>query len=210
MKRGGKEGINARISFFDIVVNPIGNVIVLPNLNACNEGFEIGTFDLTQIEALANLAPDQSITGYYFNPQDAQLEVNAISDPFSFVNTVANEVIYIRIDGDNALDCYELAQFMLVIENCPPFVPQGFSPNGDGINDTFEISGLKNIFNYDLLIYSRLGNLIYKGDTNVDFWDGTPNQGLGGMQAPTGVYYWVLYLNDADFKDMTGWVYLNR
>lgn len=198
------------VSFFDLVVSPIGNAIVLPNLSTCNEGFGIGTFDLTQVEEMVNLEPNQSITGYYLNPQDAQQQINAISDPFSFTSTMENEIIYIRIEGDDILECYELAQFMLEIQNCPPFVPQGFSPNGDGINDTFEISGLKNIFNYNLLIYSRLGNLIYKGDTNVDFWDGTPNQGLGGTQAPTGVYYWVLYLNDADFKDMTGWVYLNR
>ncbi len=198
------------VSFFDIIVNPIGNIIILPNLTACNEGFGIGSFDLTQIEEIANLAPDQSITGYYLNPQDAQQQINAISDPFSFTNTMENEIIYIRIDGDDILECYELAQFMLEIENCPPFVPQGFSPNSDTINDTFEITGLKNVFDYELLIYSRFGNLIYKGDNDVDFWDGTPNQGIGGTQAPSGVYYWVLYLNDSNFNDMTGWVYLNR
>ncbi len=198
------------VNFFDVIVSPIGSVIALPNLIACNEGFGIGTFDLTQIEDIANLGPYQFITGYYLNPQDAQQQVNAISDPFSYTNTMENEIIYIRIEDDDILDCYELAQFVLEIENCPPFVPQGFSPNGDAINDTFEITGLKNVFDYDLLIYSRLGNLIYKGDNNVDFWDGIPNQGLGGTQAPTGVYYWVLYLNDSNFKDMTGWVYLNR
>lgn len=199
------------VGFFDLVVNPIENVITLPNLIACNAGFGMGIFDLTEIEAQANLDFGQSITGYYLSPEDAQFEINGISDPFAFSSTQEDQVIYIRLDGDDALDCYELAQFQLEVENCPPFVPQGFSPNQDGLNDTFRISGLKNVFeNYELLIYSRLGNLVYQGDNDVDFWDGIPNRGIGGTEVPTGVYYWVLFLNDSQNEDMTGWVYLNR
>jgi gliding motility-associated-like protein len=199
------------VGFFDLVVNPIGNVITLPNLIACNAGFGMGIFDLTEIEAQANLDFGQSITGYYLSPEDAQFEINGISDPFAFLSTQEDQVIYIRLDGDDALDCYELAQFQLEVENCPPFVPQGFSPNQDGLNDTFRISGLKNVFeNYELLIYSRLGNLVYQGDNDLDFWDGIPNRGIGGTEVPTGVYYWVLFLNDSQNEDMTGWVYLNR
>ena len=165
------------VGFFDILVNPIGNVMTLPNLIACNEGFEIGIFDLTQIEILTDLGSGQAITGYYLTPGDAQLEINEIIDPFAFTSTGLNQVIYIRIDGDNDLDCYELAQIQLEVENCPPFVPQGFSPNNDGLNDTFRITRLKDVFqNYELLIYSRLGNLVYQGDNDVDFWNGIPNR----------------------------------
>ena len=89
-------------------------------------------------------------------------------------------------------------------------MPEGFSPNEDGLNDVFEISNLKDVFDYELIIYSRLGNLIYKGDNEVPFWDGTPNQGIGGSEAPTGVYFWVLKLRDPNIEDMVGWVYLNR
>lgn len=198
------------ISFFDLTVNPIGEALQFAPLVACNEGFEIGTFDLTTTSELS-IIPSELITGFYLSLQDAEIQQNAISDPFAFQNTANPQTVYVRIEGDDILDCFEIAQLDLVIENCPPFVPEGFSPNVDGINDTFEISGLKNVFeNYKLLIYSRLGNLIYEGDNEIDFWDGMPNQGIGGRVAPTGVYYWVLTLNDPEISDRVGWVYLNR
>lgn len=198
------------IGFFDLIVLPVGEVVIFDSLLACNEGFEIGTFDLTANTDLITI-PDNLITGYYTTLNDAELEINAIADPVAFQNTTNPQTIYVRIEGDDALSCFEIGQFSLGIENCPPFVPEGFSPNSDGINDTFEISGLKDVFeNYELFIYSRLGNLIYEGDNDVDFWDGIPNQGIGGTIAPTGVYYWVLQLNDSEINDQVGWVYLNR
>lgn len=198
------------VGFFDLIVNPIGDLIELDPLLACNEGFEIGTFDLTLVSEL-NAIPLDMISGFYTSLTDAEQEINAISDPFAFQNSTNPQTLFIRIEGDDILDCFQIAQINLAIENCPPFVPEGFSPNADGINDIFEISGLKNVFeNYELLIYSRLGNLIYQGDNDVDFWDGVPNRGIGGSLAPTGVYYWVLTLNDPQFTDRVGWVYLNR
>ena len=70
---------------------------------------------------------------------------------------------------------------------------------------------MKGVFeDYQLYIYSRLGNLIYEGDNGIPFWDGVPNRGVGGTLAPTGVYYWVLKLNDQAASNDAGWVYLNR
>ena len=198
------------IGFFDLIINPVADVVTLPSLLACNEGFDIGTFDLTEVGE-DTASTNEAIIGYYTNLDDAQALINPISDPTVFQNTTNPQTIYVRIQGDDILDCFEIAQFSLEIENCPPFVPDGFSPNEDGINDTFEISRLKDVFeDYQLLIYSRLGNLIYEGDNDIPFWDGTPNQGIGGTEAPTGVYYWVLQLNDSQFNDRVGWVYLNR
>lgn len=198
------------LGFFELVVNPIPEVLLLDPLLACNEGFEVGTYDLFEAIELANI-PLENVTGFYITLDDAQSLTNAISTPEAFENTSNLQTVYVRIEGDNMLDCYQIAQLELLIENCPPFVPEGFSPNGDGINDTFEISGLKDVFlEYQLLIYSRLGNLIYHGDNSIAFWDGVPNQGIGGTLAPTGVYYWVLQLNDTENSDQIGWVYLNR
>lgn len=199
------------IASFLIEVTPINDILSLPALVACNEGFEIATFDLTAVEDGISLEEGEEVTGYYTNEIDAFNEENAISDPFEYVSLSNPQTIFVRTDDTLDINCYELSQFQLMTENCPPFVPEGFSPSGDGINDTFEISGLKDIFtDYQLHIYSRLGNLVYEGDNAVPFWDGTPNAGLGGTENPTGVYYWVLYLNDPNVSDMTGWVYLNR
>jgi len=98
-------------------------------------------------------------------------------------------------------------------ENCKPFIPQGFSPNDDTINDEFEISGLLNVFDdFTLKLYSRKGNLIYEGGNDDGFWSGIPNTGLlyREVLVPTGVYYYVLSLNDPEYPEpFLGFVYVN-
>ncbi|MEP0266661.1 gliding motility-associated C-terminal domain-containing protein [Dokdonia sp.] len=199
------------LAIFDIEVLTIDPPQVVPEILMCNEGNEMAIFDLSITEENIVLLDDESITGYYLNGDDAFNEVNEITDPFVYTNLTNPQTIFIRID--NTIDttvCYNIALLDIRVENCPPFVPDGFSPNNDDINDTFEITGIKDIFNYELSIYSRLGNLIYKGDNETPFWDGMPNEGIGGNEAPTGVYFWVLKLRDSNFDDMVGWVYLNR
>ena len=100
--------------------------------------------------------------------------------------------------------------FELLVENCPPYIPQVFTPNYDGFNDWFNIQGLYDIFErHQLLIYNRWGTLIFKGN-NDNRWDGTANSGLTnkGNLVPVGTYYYVLHLNDANYKPITGFVYL--
>jgi gliding motility-associated-like protein len=52
------------------------------------------------------------------------------------------------------------------------FIPNVFSPNGDGIHDVFEIKGPR-LFNFTLLIYDRWGKLVYETNDQKDYWDGT-------------------------------------
>lgn len=198
------------IGSFMLIVSPIEPIANLPEIIVCNEGFEMAVFDLSENVDDINLAATQFVEGYYLTTIDALNQENEIIDPFTYTNVTNPETIYIRIDSPDPDACYELVQFTIGVENCPPFVPDGFSPNGDSVNDTFEITGIKDIFDYKLFIYSRLGNIIYEGDNGDPFWDGTPNKGLGGSELPTGTYFWVLKLNTTEFQDMTGWVYLNR
>lgn len=100
----------------------------------------------------------------------------------------------------------------MTTQNCPPTVPQVFTPNGDGYNDWFNIQGLYDIFeNHNLLIYNRYGTLIFEGD-NLKRWEGKANKGLNNLNKPlpTGTYFYILYLNDPDYDTLTGWVYLTK
>ena len=93
-------------------------------------------------------------------------------------------------------------------------IPDGFSPNFDGINDTFEIANLPILYpNFKIEIFNRYGNIVYKGDINTPNWDGTTNQGginLGNNILPTGVYFYILDFRDGVRKAVQGRVYLNR
>ena len=79
------------------------------------------------------------------------------------------------------------------------FIPQGFSPNGDGINDLFVIRGA-NGQTVSLEVYNRWGHMVYKNDDYQNDWDGKPNTGIAvGSDAngvPDGTYYYVINLSD--------------
>jgi len=76
------------------------------------------------------------------------------------------------------------------------FIPDAFSPNGDGINDIFEIKGLG--FNdYDFTIYNRWGELMYASPQPSPGgegarWDGT----CKNQPAPGGIYVYMISVTD--------------
>ena len=82
------------------------------------------------------------------------------------------------------------------------------------MNDTFYIKNIDIIYpNFELEIFNRYGNLVYKGNINTPNFDGKSTQStvLGNDILPTGVYYYVLYYNDATNKKPTqGRLYLSR
>jgi gliding motility-associated-like protein len=78
------------------------------------------------------------------------------------------------------------------------FIPEGFSPNRDGTNDTFVISnsGNKRI---NLEIYNRWGNIVYKNTDYKNDWAGQSNQGIRvGNDLPEGTYFYVIVLDGKD------------
>ena len=180
----------------------------LPNLLECDEGFNTAEFDLTvQYENIE--AEVENIT-FHLTQEDSESGVNEISIPEMHLNTENPQNIYVRITNDV---CFETALFSIDVENCPPFIPEGFSPNEDGANDDFNILGLRDIFeDFEILIYNRYGTLIFKGNNNIPNWDGSANKGINnkGKPVPVGTYFYILHLNDSAYKTMSGWVYLNK
>ncbi|GAB2974822.1 hypothetical protein GCM10027049_06510 [Mucilaginibacter puniceus] len=69
-------------------------------------------------------------------------------------------------------------------------IPNAFTPNGDGINDSWKIKGLIEGASVDVAIWDRYGSLVYK---NLKYfpWDGFYN----GNQLPSGTYYYTITNN---------------
>ncbi|GAA4107674.1 hypothetical protein GCM10022393_03180 [Aquimarina addita] len=98
-------------------------------------------------------------------------------------------------------------------------VYSGFSPNGDGINDTFTIGGLENFPNNTLRIYNRWGVLVFEEDgyqqSNSKPFDGISNARVTVGEKdglPEGTYYYTLEYENATgaFKSKAGYLYINR
>jgi len=67
------------------------------------------------------------------------------------------------------------------------FVPNAFTPNGDGLNDVFRITDYYNIV-IEFSIYNRWGDLIWSANSSNYSWDGTQNNKI----VQNGIYPWVI------------------
>ena len=92
-------------------------------------------------------------------------------------------------------------------------IPDGFSPNDDGMNDVYIIQNIDILFpNYSLEIYNRYGSKVYEGNISTDPFDGKSNQAqfLSKDILPTGVYYYIIEFNSDSRKPEQGRLYLSR
>lgn len=71
------------------------------------------------------------------------------------------------------------------------FVPEAFSPNGDGINDTFVVKGIF-LQNFRMRIFNRWGESVFQSDSAEGGWDGTIN----GQAATEGNYVYSIEVED--------------
>jgi gliding motility-associated-like protein len=79
------------------------------------------------------------------------------------------------------------------IKDCEVFIPEVFTPNGDGVNDVFELGRLPFQAVVKLQVYNRWGALVYGNDAYQNDWRGNNIEG-GGL--PAGTYPMVLQIND--------------
>ncbi|MGX5817247.1 T9SS type B sorting domain-containing protein [Chitinophaga lutea] len=86
----------------------------------------------------------------------------------------------------------------------PLFIPNAFTPNGDGKNDRFRIPGLERFADNELSIYNRWGNVVFEQKNYQQQWDG---QGLSG-----GTYVYLLKVRDfsGNWQVFKGYVTLIR
>lgn len=80
----------------------------------------------------------------------------------------------------------------MIVNVFPDIVfPNGFSPNGDGVNETWEIDFIQEFPDCVVEVYNRWGELLFRSVGYVEEWDGNYN----GQPLPVGTYYYVIELN---------------
>jgi gliding motility-associated-like protein len=183
-------------------------ITALDNIVGCKTVNDEAIYNLTTALIQIETSFDIETAVYYASLNDLYNNIGAILNPSEYLCSVENNIIYIQIETE---PCYEVFSIELIARDCEPEIPQGFSPNGDSYNDWFNIQGLYNVYlQHELLIYNRLGVLIFKGNNSLK-WEGKANKGSlkGNNLLPVGTYFYVLHLNSRNLKPKTGWVYLN-
>ncbi|MES2591170.1 MAG: PKD domain-containing protein [Bacteroidota bacterium] len=101
----------------------------------------------------------------------------------------------------NENDCYDTVSRQIIIgPEFTFFIPNFFSPNGDGVNDYFFGAGT-GIIKYDLWIFDRWGNRIFHGNELDDKWNGIVDSET--QVAQIDVYVWKAELTDVFNKRHT-------
>jgi gliding motility-associated-like protein len=152
--------------------------------------------------ALAHAGPDKTIIGGGSAILSGSIEGNYSSFNWSPITNLDNplvltptssppsEIQYILTALSNN-GCGVSTDTMYVKIYKDIYVPTAFSPNGDGINDTWNIPALEAYPDFELFIFNRYGELVFKNSRIKQAWDGS----FKGHALPTGAYAFLLKLN---------------
>ncbi len=139
------------------------------------------------------------------NPVDAQAIIADPSNPATLVTNLANgenRFVWTISNGPCPVETDEV-----IVDLFAFIIPNGFSPNGDGINDFFVISGVMDYPN-ELIIISRQGTQVFKVKNYQNDWDGKYSS---GDDVPDDTYYYILYYTkDGTRYQHSGWLIIKR
>jgi gliding motility-associated-like protein len=124
-------------------------------------------------------------------------------NPFVTLYNDANFFVEVK----NATGCADTAHvFVKVLDGPTYYIPNAFSPNGDGLNDVFRAipAGMANTQYFKVM--NRYGETVFETNQYLKGWDGT----YKGKKQPLGVYVWIVKGQDKDGKivEMKGTVML--
>jgi len=190
--------------------------------NAYTEFDEVTVFYAPPVEMLAGLTDDKfycigdvmkldgtvqnasSYTSITYEWKDTSGTVLSTNPVYDVPTSVLRDEVYtltVTVNG-SCVSSYDT--HITSFPNCR--IPEGISPNGDGLNDNFNLDYLATKDGIDILdIFDRRGVLVYAKDGYTHEFVGKNND---GKDLPAATYFYVIKLNNGEKK--TGWVYIVR
>ena len=206
----GVQVISGSITLSNGIVNPLGvrptaTIRVLPkpapqNLTLSNNSFEGSTI-------IFNIAIGRLIV---IDPVDAVHTLSlapTVADNRYF--TIINNVLYwnspdraegktsfiVRVtltdrDGNRIEKEFEIIRTRKTLQSIQ--IPNTFTPNGDGVNDTWGVAQMRFFQGASIQIFERSGQRLFLTQNPDTGWDGTRN----GTPLPAGTYYWIIQVKE--------------
>ncbi|GAB4446083.1 MAG: hypothetical protein Fur0028_00260 [Bacteroidales bacterium] len=129
--------------------------------------------------------------------------ISDIHNPQTTVSNFTQGITILRWEISNGV-C-PIVFDKVTIELNKLFVPEGFSPNGDGVNDYFVIEGIELGDTYSLQIFDRWGNIVFENEAYQNNWNG---KNMNEKQLPDDTYFYLLKKQDKVKR--SGYVILKR
>ncbi len=120
------------------------------------------------------------------------LDDSTLANPTA--NPSENTIYVVYVEDINT--CVSSDTMVVVVK--PKFIPNnGFTPNGDGVNDVWIIGDLSKFPNVEVSLFNRWGQLLFSSKGYTEPWDGM----YSGKLVPVGTYYYVIDLKDKDYPE---------
>jgi gliding motility-associated-like protein len=137
------------------------------------------------------LQPKISILGggavtYEWSPAVGLSSTN-IANP---VVSITNDATYTLTNKSAEAGCVTIAKTFVKVLKIP-VIPNAFTPNGDNINDTWEIKYLDDYPNATVEVLNRSGTRVFYSNGYSKAWDGR----LSNANLPMGTYYYIISPN---------------
>jgi gliding motility-associated-like protein len=121
-------------------------------------------------------------------------------------NDVLENTLYrVTAYKKNDTTVWSMSNYKEVVRPQSIFIPNAFTPNGDGINDGFGVKG-EGIEDFTLTIFNRWGEIIFESSDPREKWDGSFKQ----QPCELGNYIYTVNAKNLGRKSMTGTVALVR
>jgi len=188
-----------------MVVNVVLTDPGTPTITASgNEFCIIDNPTISDLNANISTTNNNVLTWYNAYPNGSLL---SLSEPL--VEGQTYYAIQTNTDGCSSVNPLQVTPILDACDQYDVEIFDGFSPNGDGINDSFEIGNLKVLYpNFKVEFYNRWGKLIYTQNATKPDWNGRLNG--NGKFVPAGVYYFIIHFNKSNRKPIQKRLYLSR
>lgn len=161
--------------------NKTSKTSVFSQINICKGDFIDGTIINDTILNTYNywnhpfVSKEAAANKYIFKPNTPINEYQSIMISCDAPDSTGSCCVFNTLSGCT-MDCDEMQ-----------YIPNAISPNGDNVNDTWKIYGLRNP---KVEIYNRWGELIFQANKYMNDWNG---KAQNGVDFPDGVYTYIVY-----------------
>ncbi len=161
--------------------------------------------------SVVNYNPSSNYTWYFNNEQVST------SHELTLENVTEEMSGTYQVVASYSENCQSEAEISVQVNFCGIVIPNGFTPNEDGVNDNFVIENIEAYPNTQITFFNRWGNSVFQSEDYNNDWNGLSQSpmNVGGNKLPEGTYYYILELGgdpkDESFgKTFKGYVYLKR
>ena len=131
----------------------------------------------------------QTVDWFILRGDKGQLFATTTNEELTWVPDQSGLVTFKVKVADKSGCQLTFGSFSLDVLQCPQILPNAFTPNGDGLNDTFGLLNVEADIPYQLEIFNRWGQKVFASTPQQRVWDGkSPN----GEPAPSDVYVYRL------------------